>query len=214
MSLEVAGHGVVATLIRSLVRGFNVKRRIKNFVTNEACLPRASLLPHHILIKIYGTYILIWLMIFIQAYSQRSRRWIAAFFYRKREKRRVLYLYNETLRRRLGFLKFARARVVELARAHHLNARFELISWYDLRLKFPKYLGWLQRFECARTKCVVCGEVEPRKDKSGYEKCKNEHCFAAYCHDCWRDVGEKCLACEHVEEDSSPGEDSNVDEDE
>ena len=205
MSLEIRGRGLVASLVRGVVRGFNVKRRIHSVLTNEACLPRASRLPALSLLRIYGTYLAVWLMLLLQAYSQRLRRAIGAFFYRKREKRRVLYLYNETLRRRLGFLRFARGRVAELARARRLGP--EPQPWLKLRLKHPKYLWWLERFECARRVCVVCGEVEPRLGSS-HRACGNGDCFAVYCAECWADVGRTCLACAGADEESehSPGD--------
>lgn len=102
MVLEVRGIGVIASLIRRLIRGFNVKRRVKTVVSNSACLPRPNKVPDRMILKIYSTYLGIWLLLFTAAYTQRLRRVICSFFYRKREKRRVLYLYNESLRRRLG----------------------------------------------------------------------------------------------------------------
>ncbi|NP_001123272.1 DC-STAMP domain containing 1 [Nasonia vitripennis] len=206
MSLEILGAGVVAKMVRGLVKGFNVKRRIKNFVTNEACLPRASRLPGSILFRIYGSYLAVWLMLLCQAYSQRLRRSISAFFYRKREKRRVLYLYNETLRRRLGFLRFARARVAKLARAHQLEP--ESRPFLTARLRWPKYFSWLQRFACSRRRCVVCGETEPRSGPE-HRLCQTPECFAVYCEECWTDVGQVCLACDRLQ-DSSAAEETAV----
>jgi len=97
---------MIATLIRKIVRGFNVKRRVKTVVTNEACLPKPSKLPVYISIKIYLIYAIIWVLLYTSIYTQRMRRVICSFFYTKREKRRVLYLYNETLRRRLGYARY------------------------------------------------------------------------------------------------------------
>lgn len=85
--------------------GFNIKKRIKVLRSNAMCLPQPTLLPYYYLYKIYGTYFGIWLLIFTQAYIQRLRRVICAYYYRKREKKRVLFLYNETLKRRIGFFR-------------------------------------------------------------------------------------------------------------
>lgn len=105
MSLKVKGTGMIASLLRSVVRGFNIKKRIKLVRTNEACLPQPNLLNKYYLYKIYGTYFLVWLLVVVQAYTQRLRRLICSYFYLKREKKRILYLYNETLKRRIGFFK-------------------------------------------------------------------------------------------------------------
>lgn len=105
LDIQVKGTGMIASLLRSVVKGFNVKKRIKMVRSNEACLPQPSLLNMYYILKIYGTYFGIWLLILLQAYTQRLRRLICAFFYRKREKKRVLFLYNETLKRRIGFFR-------------------------------------------------------------------------------------------------------------
>lgn len=103
--LQVKGTGMIATLLRSVVKGFNVKKRIKIQRSNAACLPQPTLMSNYYFFKIYGTYFAIWILIVVQAYVLRVRRVICAYFYRKREKKRVLYLYNETLKRRIGFFR-------------------------------------------------------------------------------------------------------------
>lgn len=105
MLLQIKGTGMIASILRSLVKGFNIKKRILVKRSNAHCLPQPTLLPHYYLFKIYGTYIGIWCLIVIQAYILRGRRVICSYFYRKREKKRVLYLYNETLKRRIGFFR-------------------------------------------------------------------------------------------------------------
>lgn len=100
------GTGMIASLLRSIVKGFNIKKRIRIERSNEQCLPRPNLLPNYYLYKLYGTYLAIWVMMFIQAYILRLRRLICAYFYRRREKRRIISLYNETLKRRIGFFRY------------------------------------------------------------------------------------------------------------
>lgn len=194
----------MASLVRSLVRGFNVRRRVRNLVTNEACLPRPSRLPASVLLRIYGSYLAVWLMLLLQAYSQRLRRLVAAFYYRRREKRRVLHLYNESLRRRLGYLRFARARLARLARARRLLP--ESRPWLALRLRLPRQLGWLERFACARRRCSVCGESEPR-GRATYRLCDEPGCQAVFCEECWADVGRRCLGCDGPDASSAEEED-------
>lgn len=99
------GTGMIASLLRSLVRGFNIKKRIRIERSNVKCLPKPNKLSNYYLSKIYGVYLSIWLMMLIQAYIQRLRRIICAYFYRKREKKRVIFIYNETLKRRVGFFR-------------------------------------------------------------------------------------------------------------
>ncbi|XP_063976934.1 protein sneaky isoform X2 [Diachasmimorpha longicaudata] len=206
LNIDVKGTGVIASLIRSIVKGFNVKKRIKMVVSNAACLPRPTELPSFIHLKIYGTYTAIWLMLFLAAYTQRLRRLICSFFYRKREKRRVLYLYNETLRRRLGYFRFMKVRVRALVRASLLEK--DMDPWIALRLRSPTWFGWLRFFAFARLKCLICGEPEGRKET--FRRCETPGCEFIHCWECWRDVGEICLACMPGESDDEGDYDTQV----
>lgn len=197
MTLEIRGTGVIASLIRSVIRGFNVKRRVKTVVSNSACLPRPSELPSRVILKIYSTYLAIWALLFTAAYTQRLRRVICSFFYRRREKRRVLYLYNESLRRRLGRGRFMRAKVRALVRTRRLE--HDLNLWLATRLRWPVLCGWLAFFARARHKCLVCGEAEPRRGPQ-FRRCETPGCPFVHCPECWSDVGETCYACADIAE--------------
>uniref|UniRef100_G1P1U5 DC-STAMP domain containing 1 n=1 Tax=Myotis lucifugus TaxID=59463 RepID=G1P1U5_MYOLU len=52
----------------------------------------------------------------LQAFGYRLRRVIAAFYFPKREKKRILFFYNELLRKRAAFTKLRRAAIVRQAR--------------------------------------------------------------------------------------------------
>lgn len=80
--IQVKGTGMIASLLRSVVRGFNIKKRIKRVQSNKVCLPNPTLLSKYYLFKIYGTYFSIWMLMLIQAYTQRLRRVICSYFYR------------------------------------------------------------------------------------------------------------------------------------
>ncbi|XP_066589961.1 protein sneaky [Prorops nasuta] len=200
MTLDIRGTGLIASLIRSVISGFNIKRRVKNVVSNSACIPKPSELPRNVVVKIYGTYLSIWTLLFVTAYTQRLRRGICSFFYRKREKRRVLYLYNETLRRRLGYVKFIRGKIQALVRTQRL--KYELDPWVALRERFPGVCGWLKFFACARRRCVVCEEVEPRVAPQ-FRECPT--CPFVHCNECWRDIGKICYVCTETQEPESEG---------
>ena len=178
-------------------------------ISNEACLPRPKKLSKYILFKIYGTYLSIWTMLLGTAYTQRLRRVICSFFYRKREKRRVLYLYNESLRRRVGYFRFMKAKVKSLVRARLLERDMDL--WLTLTTRYPKMCGWLQFFACSREKCLICKETEPRK-ASDFRRCTTPGCRFIHCPECWRDVGEICLACANFPESDSDDYDAHDEE--
>lgn len=204
MLLLVKGTGMIASLLRSVVKGFNVKKRIRTVRSNEACLPRPTVLQNYYLYKIYGTYLAVWLLILMQAYINRTRRIICSFFYQKREKQRVIFLYNETLKRRVSFFRYMKKKVKKLAREQRLQENLNVFS--ALRIWFPKSCDCLRFFAMSRRKCIICGEPElrkPSKVEGDFEKCKTPNCFVVHCAECWFDMGKKCFACT---EDSSGNE--------
>ncbi|GLV37969.1 sneaky [Carabus blaptoides fortunei] len=212
MMLEVRGTGLIASILRSIVKGFNIKKRIKIVRSNAQCLPQHTLLPNYYLYKIYGTYLVIWLLIFSQGYILRLRRVICAFYYRKREKKRILFLYNETLKRRIGFFRYMKKEVKKKVREQRLEENLNL--FVVLRVRCPRACEWLRIFAMSRRKCIICTEPEPcfKKNISGnFSKCPNPTCHVVYCLECWHDLGETCYACAVASPNASDFEDSDSD---
>ncbi|KAJ3643166.1 hypothetical protein Zmor_025892 [Zophobas morio] len=210
MKLEVKGTGLIANLLRSVIKGFNIKKRIHIERSNEKCLPHPSLLSNYYIYKIYGTYFVIWILILVNMYSQRLRRIICAFFYKKREKRRILHIYNETLRRRIGYYRFMKKKIQKLVRQRRLQESLNVFM--ILKIRFPRAFRCLHIFPGARRKCLICQEIEPLC-RSKFEECRNEMCHFAYCQECWEDSGRTCLACATLDSDTSSGVDSSGEDD-
>ncbi|XP_025193978.1 E3 ubiquitin-protein ligase DCST1 [Melanaphis sacchari] len=188
--IKVKGTGMIANLLRSVVDRFNFKKNITVNLSNEICLPNPHKLDAYYLHKIYGTLMLVFIMTVFAGYSSRLKRLICAVFFRKREKRRVLYLYNETLRKRTAFFRYMKQKVAKLARENKLSEDLDIFLM--LRLKFPTLFGWLVWFACGRRKCLICGEPETNAGKQ--YGCNTVGCVYIHCEQCWRDVG-VCYAC-------------------
>ncbi|KAF5272222.1 hypothetical protein FQA39_LY01304 [Lamprigera yunnana] len=212
MMLKVEGTGMIASILRSVVKGFNIKKRIRSITSNKVCLPQPTVISHYYLFKIYGTYFFVWILILLQAYTRRLRRVICSIFYRKREKNRIVFLYNETLKRRVGFFRYMRNKVQKQVRERRLENDFNLCT--VLRIRFPNACRCLGFFAMARRKCIICGEPEPRKKSNvpgDFEKCKTPDCYFVHCAECWYDVGQQCFACmEYDSDDSTEGSDGGV----
>ncbi|XP_050433187.1 protein sneaky [Adelges cooleyi] len=193
MSIKVKGTGMIANLLRSVVDRFNFKKNVTVNLSNEMCLPNPHKLDTYYLHKIYGTFFLVFLMVLFMGYANRLKRLICATFFRKREKRRVLYLYNETLRKRIAFFRFMKQKVEILARENKLKEDLNICLM--LRLKFPKIFGWLVWCTCGRRKCLICGEPETKAGKQF--GCNTEGCVYIHCEQCWTDVG-LCYGCSEV----------------
>uniref|UniRef100_A0A8C9L549 DC-STAMP domain containing 1 n=1 Tax=Serinus canaria TaxID=9135 RepID=A0A8C9L549_SERCA len=120
-------------------------------------------------------------------------------YFPKREKARVLFLYNKLLRQRKNFLDLQRGRVARQARQPPTLGTV-LLRW--CRRHWP----WLRR--CLRQKCTLCGTPETPQ----HQPCPNPECFALYCESCWRVMGATCLACGPADPDLV--RDSSEDEEE
>uniref|UniRef100_A0A8C8B576 Dendritic cell-specific transmembrane protein-like domain-containing protein n=1 Tax=Otus sunia TaxID=257818 RepID=A0A8C8B576_9STRI len=184
LSVHVGGTSLMARLLRSTVGALNTTSDTQLETSNLACLPQprgmrreqylSSCLPLAVLV----------LFCLAQAYTYRLRRAIAAYYFPKREKSRVLYLYNKLLRQRQSFVRRQRKRIARRERQRPGLGTSLLRRW-----------PWLRRW--MRRSCTVCETPETPRDRV----CPAESCGARYCGWCWREAGGTCLAC-------TPGEQS------
>lgn len=117
-NITINGTGFVSNLIRASVDGFNIDEHIKVTMTNEPCLPRPLLVSSWKIIRIYLLFLLNLYLIYNQVYIHRSKRFVCSYFYPKREKARVLYLYNNFLTRRKNAFKLMVQKVEEKLKVH------------------------------------------------------------------------------------------------
>ncbi|XP_038211433.1 protein sneaky-like [Zerene cesonia] len=196
LEIEVEGAGFVADMLRKMVQELNAIN-VTISITNEGCLPQPRAIPAIFYVKIYGGYLWILLLLFMNPYTLRLRRLICSYFYPQREKQRILHLYNDILKKRLKMQKTLRRKAVQAVRAHYLSGE-NLLS---LRMKFPRILGWLGALPHARMKCLICEETEPwhrlqNRHNESWHSCENVKCPFLYCDECWKDIGSSCLACD------------------
>ncbi|XP_072050299.1 E3 ubiquitin-protein ligase DCST1-like [Amphiura filiformis] len=177
LRIAVQGDGAVAKLFRHLLRSFDNKHAINTVSTNRHCLPKPTKLDQDVIISIFCMWGAVWLLLYFQAYGLRLRRVICAFFYPKVEKARTLSLYNEGLRKRVGYLKLMRKKVRKLAKEKKLE---EKADW-------TKCCGL-----CRKRTCLICEDPETKT----FHHCQTEGCQFIYCKECWGDVKESCYACE------------------
>ncbi|XP_026679426.1 E3 ubiquitin-protein ligase DCST1-like [Diaphorina citri] len=189
LSFKVKGTGMIASLVRSVIKGFNVRKRIKMEHSNLLCLPQPTSIPASSIYKIYFTFLCVFLMVIFNGYLRRMRRVCCALFFRKHEKRRVLYLYNESLRQRRAFFKFKKARASRLVKENRLSEDSNILL--ILRLRFPRYFRWLVIFPMARRKCLICKEPEERN----WPKHACPDCPYVFCQECWDMIDHNCYLC-------------------
>uniref|UniRef100_A0A182WAL4 Dendritic cell-specific transmembrane protein-like domain-containing protein n=1 Tax=Anopheles minimus TaxID=112268 RepID=A0A182WAL4_9DIPT len=181
VNVTVTGTGALAELIRSTAEGFRTNERLDFRATNEQCLPRPVSLSVWTIASIYGLFGLLMLLITTEAYVQRARRLICAFFYPGREQMRIVFLYNRVLRQTQNIKKSLTERTLQLTN----NPSSKVLPFWDrVGLHHPNWFGW------ARTnRCAVClGTGAPHV-------CHRCDCFLRYCDRCWQDIGHQCVVC-------------------
>ncbi|CAH1790155.1 unnamed protein product [Owenia fusiformis] len=189
IQLIINGNGAVAHLIKSILNGFNKKHAIDEVTTNFACLPNPVGLDTQHIYKIFGIFAIIWICMVFEAYGLRLRRVICQFFYPKREKKRILHLYNDVLKKRKGFLRHAQRRIKALARERKLSIKSNVLT--SIRNEYPMLCGWLGMFGSSKKKCLICEEPENKN----FYNCHTPGCNFGYCGECWIDMKEICYAC-------------------
>uniref|UniRef100_UPI00398F5CA2 E3 ubiquitin-protein ligase DCST1 n=1 Tax=Pristiophorus japonicus TaxID=55135 RepID=UPI00398F5CA2 len=199
LEIAVGGTSILANLIRRAVSAFNTTVNVKVESNNLHCLP----VPHKISRDdiVLSTVPMLGLVLFcfMQVYSFRLRRVIAAFCFPKREKMRVLFLYNEYLRKRISYSETQRKKIIMMAR------KKELWQLRGVAGTLHHLLPCLRRF--VRKRCLVCNEG---RTETSY-LCPNPGCGSMYCRACWRDVKRFCFACMPFEEFVSEASDTEND---
>ncbi|CAH2042146.1 unnamed protein product, partial [Iphiclides podalirius] len=193
LEIEVEGAGTVANMMRNVLNALNSTRR-HQAVSNEVCLPKPRAMPTVYFVKIYCGYIWILLLLYLNPYTLRLRSIICSYFYPRREKQRILHLYNDILKKRMKMQKTMRRRALQAVRADYLSGE----SLRSLRMRYPRLLGWLTVLPAARMACLICEETEPRiiTASSPWRRCTSAACGFAWCEECWLEAGERCLACD------------------
>ncbi|NWT54886.1 DCST1 ligase, partial [Erythrocercus mccallii] len=172
LSVNVMGASLMAELLRSTIGALNTSFDTEVETSNFACLPQPTGMTRQQYLNTCLPLGVLALLCLAQVYPFRLRRAIAAFYFPKREKTRVLFLYNKLLRQRRNFLYLQRGRVARRARQPPGPGTL-LLQW--CRRRWP----WLRR--CLRQRCTLCGTPETPR----HQPCPNPDCSASYCESCW-----------------------------
>ncbi|XP_077524282.1 ubiquitin protein ligase sneaky [Amblyomma americanum] len=198
IALQVFGTGAVSNLVRKLFKDFDIEEKLERIASNAHCLPRPVRTSRRLVLRLYLVYASLVALVFAQLFAARMRRAVCAYFFRKREKKRVLHLYNKMLKQRAGYLRYVRHRIRKLVRDREFNLD---VGWFEFFRKMaPRVYRFLQLVGVAHQRCcLVCGDPE---DRASY-LCPTEVCHCVYCFVCWSEIG-RCYACEPSEDEESP----------
>ncbi|KAM8986117.1 E3 ubiquitin-protein ligase DCST1 isoform 1-T2 [Ara ararauna] len=182
LSIHVMGRSLMARLLRSTIGALNTSSDTLLETSNLVCLPQPRSMGQHQYLGTCLPLAVLALLCLAQVYTYRLRRVIAAFYFPKREKSRVLYLYNKLLQQRLDFIGRQRKRVLQRAQQPP-GPGTALVRWCCRR--WPCLRRWTRR------SCTVCGVRAGPPEPV----CLEPGCMAPYCRQCWREAGRACLAC-------------------
>ncbi|NXD44933.1 DCST1 ligase, partial [Copsychus sechellarum] len=195
LSVNVMGASLMAELLRSTIGALNTSFDTDVQTSNLVCLPQPVGMTRQQYLNTFLPLGALALLCVVQVYPFRLRRAIASFYFPKREKTRVLFLYNKLLQQRKNFLYLQRGRLARQARqppglvsgdrdtgwGGHSLLTLQLF-WLQgtlLLLRCRQRWPWLRR--CLRRGCSLCGTRETPQ----HQPCSNPECVALYCEGCW-----------------------------
>ncbi|XP_009462972.1 PREDICTED: LOW QUALITY PROTEIN: DC-STAMP domain-containing protein 1 [Nipponia nippon] len=118
LAVKVTGTSLMARLGGGTIGALNTSSDTQLETSNFACLPQPRGMTRQQYVGSCLPLAVLALLCLAQVYTYRLRRAIAAFYFPKREKSRVLYLYNKLLRHRQSFVHRQRKRIAQRARQH------------------------------------------------------------------------------------------------
>ncbi|XP_029643469.1 E3 ubiquitin-protein ligase DCST1-like [Octopus sinensis] len=190
IEVAILGSGFMSDIVRTMLNSFTQKHTIDEITTNFLCLPKPVKTDKRIIYQTLAFYIAVWFLMLSESFALRLRRLIAAFFFRRREKSRILYLYNSTLKKRRGYINYMKEYVSSLAKQKRLAEKHGLIN--ALIRTFPRLDSCLKRLPGMKPVCLIC--ADKLKNGAG-QLCSNMNCMSRYCSVCWCDMEYRCYAC-------------------
>ncbi|XP_016893533.1 E3 ubiquitin-protein ligase DCST1 isoform X2 [Cynoglossus semilaevis] len=101
VDIRVEGDSMMSHLLKKTITAFNSSSHLKVHTDNRACVTRPSSLSLDVYVTCGCCVLLVALFTLLQVYTNRLRRVIAMFYHPLREKKRIIYLYNLQLQKRI-----------------------------------------------------------------------------------------------------------------
>jgi E3 ubiquitin-protein ligase DCST1 len=191
LHIRVVGTGFVAQLVRSITSGFNSNADafVNHTLSNVHCLPKASTLEVYYIVKIIVIFLCLAAFILFDHIPKRMRRKICAFYYPKREKQRVVHLYNKLLVSRLQYKDMAKKNLQDMVAEQQRNKKIEFMGQF---FNWVSFLRIGKFFHHARI-CCLCDVRET--DDCKLLKCAGCNNNLNFCRSCWKENNSNCILC-------------------
>lgn len=201
-TLNVFGRGLVPAIYRAVVRELQKVTRKEGLDINmDKCLPRPHVPDFFSYLVIYCILQTCYILVYIQAYMLRLRRYIMAKYYPTRERARIMYLRRKILNNRgIGNVEDLKrtlrdaSNIIETNQAKKKKTFYaRLIMWSNRR----GIKGKIARILTGRTmhKCTLCMFSGSRNDDDLFTKCQRPGCSIEYCKPCFEDLHRICPSC-------------------
>ncbi|XP_029359740.1 E3 ubiquitin-protein ligase DCST1-like [Echeneis naucrates] len=105
VDIRVGGASMMARLLRKTISAFNSSSDLHIHTDNQACVSPPSSLPAAVYVSCVCCVLVVVLFGCLQVYTNRLRRVIAAFYHPERERKRILFLYNLKIQRRISTME-------------------------------------------------------------------------------------------------------------
>ena len=186
--LEVQGDGEIAKLLQALINDINIQSSYNADLNFTSCLPVASR-PDPTNMVLYGVlYAIAFGTIIVQSYGSRAMRRIAAYFYPRQEKERIVFLHKKILFKRMGRQKFQSQHMRTRKRARDASTKRAISR--KIASRVPAMTSVLK---VNQRQCLNCDDKEA--DDSRFRTCPNIGCSADYCDECFHDMDSVCVLC-------------------
>ncbi|CAF0972433.1 unnamed protein product [Brachionus calyciflorus] len=185
----IRGNGSVARMLQSMFNGTNEEEQFSYKEIKEIdCTPIITKMGSNEIIVLTQQIILLVLLIVLELYVKRFNRNICAYFYPKREKKRILWLFNECIKRREAFYQNAKERIYIQVQNDLMTSKdkFKFLKKFKV---FSNLFKKLEKFPLFKKSCDICD----KKKKIQIFACKL--CGVNYCDECWFEYEQKCVGC-------------------
>ncbi|KAK0162528.1 hypothetical protein PV327_006301 [Microctonus hyperodae] len=191
VGIHVSGTGYLAELYRSIARAFSIDN-FNQEIDTLSCLPDPLPPDYDRYTQIAVLILFCWIMAVFEPYGLRLRQVVMGWYYPDRAKQRAVYLYNQIIRLRGNFLKFARRQLRRKYGMTDEDNNIEKVSCKERLLAICPKLNIC--FSQKNKICLLCGSIE-EKEHSPHIKCPNPTCIGLFCVECFADLQNICTIC-------------------
>jgi len=177
LSVCGGGGGMMAKMLSKLSNDKSLNKTEE--FDNSACFTNVKATSSEEVKKTIIAFILLSIYILFELYVKRFNKLICTFYFQKWEKKRIIWLYNDLLRKRKSFIQSCKIKVNFKKKTNRLIDTKPKINSSFLNKLFPSY-----------KRCILC-DTSHKDDYVECSKCLN----IIYCIDCWLDLEEKCVGC-------------------